>query len=94
LTGSARGPEAPSTEIRSPGFYFLHPLKHRQAATAIGVAFDSHPPFDVQAVRRDFPILAERVNGMPLIWCDSAATSRPFCREAQPSSYRRFADLA
>ncbi len=36
----------------------------------------AHPPFDVQAVRRDFPILAERVNGRPLIWLDNAATTQ------------------
>jgi cysteine desulfurase/selenocysteine lyase len=35
-----------------------------------------HPPFDVQAIRRDFPILAERVNGRPLIWFDNAATTQ------------------
>ncbi|HWX93356.1 MAG TPA: family 2A encapsulin nanocompartment cargo protein cysteine desulfurase [Terriglobales bacterium] len=33
-------------------------------------------PFDVQAVRRDFPILGERVNGRPLVWLDSAATTQ------------------
>ncbi|MFD2836521.1 family 2A encapsulin nanocompartment cargo protein cysteine desulfurase [Azotobacter vinelandii] len=32
--------------------------------------------FDVQAVRRDFPILAERVNGKPLVWFDNAATTQ------------------
>jgi cysteine desulfurase/selenocysteine lyase len=32
--------------------------------------------FDVHAVRRDFPILQERVNGRPLIWLDNAATTQ------------------
>ena len=32
--------------------------------------------FDVHAVRRDFPILQERVNGKPLIWFDNAATTQ------------------
>jgi cysteine desulfurase / selenocysteine lyase len=32
--------------------------------------------FDVMAVRRDFPILQERVNGKPLIWLDNAATTQ------------------
>ena len=32
--------------------------------------------FDVAAVRRDFPILNERVNGRPLIWLDNAATTQ------------------
>jgi len=34
-----------------------------------------HPAFDVQAIRRDFPILQERVNGRPLAWFDNAATT-------------------
>jgi cysteine desulfurase/selenocysteine lyase len=32
--------------------------------------------FDVQAVRRDFPILGERVHGRPLIYLDNAATTQ------------------
>ena len=32
--------------------------------------------FDVETVRRDFPILRERVNGRPLIWFDNAATTQ------------------
>ena len=35
-----------------------------------------HPPFDVHAVRRDFPILQERVNGRQLVWFDNAATTQ------------------
>lgn len=34
-----------------------------------------HPAFDVHAVRRDFPILQERVNGRQLVWFDNAATT-------------------
>lgn len=33
-------------------------------------------PFDVNAIRRDFPILAERVNGRQLVWFDNAATTQ------------------
>jgi len=36
----------------------------------------AHPPFDVHALRRDFPILAERINGRPLVWFDNAATTQ------------------
>jgi cysteine desulfurase / selenocysteine lyase len=32
--------------------------------------------FDIGSVRRDFPILRERVNGKPLIWLDNAATTQ------------------
>jgi cysteine desulfurase/selenocysteine lyase len=32
--------------------------------------------FDVHRIRRDFPILEERVNGRPLAWLDNAATTQ------------------
>lgn len=32
--------------------------------------------FDVESVRRDFPILRERIHGRPLIWLDNAATTQ------------------
>ena len=34
------------------------------------------PQFDVEAVRRDFPILSQQVNGKPLIYLDNAASSQ------------------
>jgi len=37
---------------------------------------DEHEVFDVNAVRADFPILRETVNGKPLIWFDNAATTQ------------------
>lgn len=37
---------------------------------------DSHEIFDVNAIRADFPILREQVNGKPLIWFDNAATTQ------------------
>ncbi len=53
-------------------YYFLDPPA---VASATGSA-----PFDVHAVRRDFPILRERVNGRPLVWFDNAATTqKPQC---------------
>ena len=33
-------------------------------------------PFNPQLIRQDFPILQETVNGRPLIWLDSAATTQ------------------
>lgn len=32
--------------------------------------------FDVDAVRQDFPILRQKVNGKPLVWLDNAATTQ------------------
>ncbi|MEX3689784.1 family 2A encapsulin nanocompartment cargo protein cysteine desulfurase [Paraburkholderia sp. BR14263] len=58
-----------------PARYFLD---ERAAAPGVsqGVPLrGAHPPFDVNAVRRDFPILQERVNGKPLVWFDNAATT-------------------
>lgn len=48
-------------------------------ATAPGIHSEfasAHPPFDVNAIRRDFPILSEHVNGRPLVWLDNAATTQ------------------
>ena len=39
------------------------------------VGGSAHPPFDVHAIRRDFPILQESVNGRQLVWFDNAATT-------------------
>ena len=38
----------------------------------------SNPPagFDLAAIRRDFPILEQEVNGRPLVYLDSAASSQ------------------
>jgi cysteine desulfurase/selenocysteine lyase len=33
-------------------------------------------PFDPNVVKRDFPILQERVHGRPLVWLDNAATTQ------------------
>jgi cysteine desulfurase/selenocysteine lyase len=64
------------------GFYFVD----RSAAPAElapsdkpayqEVAPSAHPQFDVNAVRRDFPILQERVNGHQLAWFDNGATTQ------------------
>ncbi len=57
-------------------FYFLNTAGAAdQVATAPGLA-GAHPAFDAEAVRRDFPILQERVHGRPLIWLDNAATTQ------------------
>ncbi|ANQ83458.1 cysteine desulfurase [Azoarcus olearius] len=50
-------------------FYFIDAAKVPAAEPS------ARAPFDVNAVRRDFPILQERVNGKPLVWFDNAATT-------------------
>lgn len=74
-TGGEAGPASPAggaSAPSAPGFYFLD----ASAADVPALAPSAHPPFDVLAIRRDFPILAERVNGRPLIWFDNAATTQ------------------
>ena len=56
----------------TPQFYFMDRLQ----PTTVALPVDARPPFDVEAVRRDFPILAERINGRQLVWLDNAATTQ------------------
>ena len=44
--------------------------------SAASAAAEAPTAFDVQKVRRDFPILSERVHGKPLVYLDSANTSQ------------------
>lgn len=39
------------------------------------ISGQSQPPFNVNLVRNDFPILSEQVNGKSLVWLDNAATT-------------------
>jgi cysteine desulfurase/selenocysteine lyase len=42
----------------------------------VSVAKTAPPHFDVEAVRRDFPILSQQVNGKPLVYLDNGASSQ------------------
>lgn len=77
-----------SSHAAAPQFYFVDavqlpsgfvtpakPHPHGQVASTPQAQADRHPGFDVQAVRRDFPILQERIHGKPLVWLDNAATT-------------------
>lgn len=67
------------------GFYFLNgaSVPGQPHVSGAGTApvhpsevQSAHPGFDIHAIRRDFPILSETVNGRPLIWFDNAATTQ------------------
>ncbi len=73
-------------DIAAPGvdpfFYFL---TGKNFASTAGIStnsfspkkhLDFKPPFDVNQVRKDFPILHQSVNGRPLVWLDNAATTQ------------------
>ncbi|SED21313.1 family 2A encapsulin nanocompartment cargo protein cysteine desulfurase [Rhodobacter sp. 24-YEA-8] len=49
---------------------------NRAPARATPASQPQRGAFDVHAVRRDFPILQERVNGRQLVWFDNAATTQ------------------
>ncbi len=66
--------------VEPPRFYFLgeqepadpwRPAERPNRAPASGLSV-----FDVDAIRRDFPALNQRVNGHQLIWLDNAATTQ------------------
>jgi len=61
-------PHAPAGDEHN--YYFL------TKADPVPQLPDEHEVFDVNAVRADFPILQETVNGKPLIWFDNAATTQ------------------
>jgi len=68
----------PATFSAEPAFYFLKdadPFAQFRSPQATQNAL-SAPPFDVNQVRRDFPILHQHVNGHPLVWLDNAATTQ------------------
>jgi cysteine desulfurase/selenocysteine lyase len=64
--------------------YFIEPVESLlipgdAAPQNASVARDFTPSrrqFEVTSIRRDFPILQEKVNGYPLVWLDNAATTQ------------------
>lgn len=71
-------PSSPSYPSESPPkFYFL-----KTPSDPVAVSSREEQPlieervFDVHAVRKDFPILHQKINGKPLIWLDNAATTQ------------------
>jgi cysteine desulfurase/selenocysteine lyase len=60
-----------------------HPAAHNSQLTSFGAPVSTQAPqlaaqrgFEVSAVRADFPILHQHVNGRPLVWLDNAATTQ------------------
>ena len=75
LAGPGGAMADPYAPMRGQEFYFIGPPQEWGATVPVtrrGV----QASFDVDAIRRDFPILAERVNGHQLVWLDNAATTQ------------------
>ncbi len=72
----------PPTETPAPSspYYFVGEASSLQRyfvdPGATGPPNLDHTGFNVDVVRRDFPILDERVNGHQLVWLDNAATTQ------------------
>lgn len=47
-----------------------------EAATISSLASHDEPPFDVERVRADFPILSREIYGKPLVYLDNAASAQ------------------
>ncbi len=73
--GPGRTLADPYAPLRAQEFYFAGPLQLSRAAAPL-TRRPGRPSFDVEAIRRDFPILAEHVHGQRLVWLDNAATTQ------------------
>ncbi|MBX3300963.1 MAG: cysteine desulfurase [Nitrospira sp.] len=61
----------------APAFYFLREAGSRAGSAAREpAAGPTLSIVEVDAIRRDFPVLHQRVHGRPLIWFDNAATTQ------------------
>ncbi len=70
--GSSLTPPWVGAPVPPPGaasYYFLEHARPPSVPTG-------YPAFDVEAIRRDFPILNERVHDHQLVWLDNAATTQ------------------
>ncbi len=78
LPFSAQLPLSPIPLAGAPSFYFLPGANglEQQIKTGQGISGLARPPYDVNRVRSDFPILQQNVNGRPLVWLDNAATTQ------------------
>ncbi len=63
------------SEAGEPSFYFIEE-RLPAAGPRAGVPVDAYPGFHVEAVRRDFPILHERIHGRQIVWLDNGATTQ------------------
>ncbi len=60
----------------TPSYYFLTPVLATRPDSAAPTAPFTRRLFDVNDIRRDFPILEERIHGKRLVWLDNAATTQ------------------
>ena len=85
LLANGNANSAGSKQPENSSYYFLQGLPSTEldsikqspaTPTTQSFATSSHPAFNADLVRKDFPILSEQVNGKQLIWFDNAATTQ------------------
>jgi cysteine desulfurase/selenocysteine lyase len=69
VAGTTAEPKLPSSIPDSAAIQVLEPSAVPDIKSSPGI-------FDAATIKRDFPILAERVHDRPLIWLDNAATTQ------------------
>ena len=74
----ARFPFPDAEDLSTRGFYFLDASDTGAHAFPASPASRGLTPslLNVDAIRRDFPLLHQEVNGRPLVWLDNAATTQ------------------
>jgi len=76
ITSFSVTPQIPIAGAGESPYYFLRETMVKPTGPAQLPAGLVQPPFDVAAVKNDFPILKEYVNGRRLVWLDNAATTQ------------------
>lgn len=66
----------PAAQTVPPEYYFIAPSEEHESTASPTTPAEAVPPWDVNAVRRDFPILSQSVHGHRLVWMDNAATTQ------------------
>jgi cysteine desulfurase/selenocysteine lyase len=72
-------PPGGNSAITEPSFYFLESFNYLREDNLGGITRPStllKPPFDINKVKSDFPILQTKVNGKEIVWLDNAATTQ------------------
>lgn len=72
-------PPGGNLAITEPSFYFLESVGYPHEINSGGITKRSpllKPPFDVNKIKNDFPILQTKVNGKEIVWLDNAATTQ------------------
>jgi cysteine desulfurase / selenocysteine lyase len=57
-------------------YYFLPTVKSKSDSPTESTQITTHDSVETETIRKDFPILSQKINGKPLIWFDNAATTQ------------------